>query len=238
MRKKIYMLIQTWGNVLSNSFQNIGLGLANFVPNLFVAIVIFIIGWIVGSLIGKVVAQAIRSLKIDNALRSAGIGDLVSKAGFNLDSGTFVGELIRWFFIIVFLVASLDVLGLNQVNQFLQDRVLNYLPQVIIAVFILLISVVIAEAMQKIVVGSAKAANIKSANFLGIATKWAIWIFAILAVLMQLEIAVSFIQTLLTGVIIAFSLAIGLSFGLGGQEAAARYIEKIRHEIADRKHGE
>lgn len=231
------MLIQTWGNVLRNSFQDIGIGLANFVPNLFVAIIIFIIGWIIGSFLGRMVAQIVKSLKVDNALRSSGVGDLVAKAGFGLDSGAFVGGLVKWFFIIVFLVASLDVLKLSQVNQFLQD-VLTYLPKVIVAVFILLVAVVIAEAMQKIVIGSARAANIKSANFLGATTKWAIWIFAILATMLQLDIAVTFIQTLFTGVIIAFSLAIGLSFGLGGQEAAARYIEKVRHEIADRKHGE
>ncbi|KKR54133.1 MAG: Small-conductance mechanosensitive ion channel-like protein, partial [Parcubacteria group bacterium GW2011_GWA1_40_21] len=224
--------------VLQNSFQDIGIGLANFIPNLFVAIVIFIVGWIIGSILGKVVGQIISSLKIDNALKSAGVGELVAKAGFNLNAGAFIGGLIKWFFIIVFLVAALDVLKLTQVNQFLQNVVLSYLPQVIVAMFILLVAVVIAEAMQKVVVGSAKAANIKSANFLGAATKWAIWIFAILTTMIQLGIAVSFIQTLFTGVIIAFSLAIGLSFGLGGQEAAAGYIEKIRHEIADRKHGE
>lgn len=232
------MLIETWGQVLQNSFQEIGIGLANFVPNLFVAIVIFIVGWIIGSIVGKVAGQIVGSLKIDNALKSAGVGELVTKAGFNLNSGAFIGGLIKWFFIIVFLVASLDVLKLTQVNEFLQNVVLGYLPQVIVAILILLVAVVIAEAMQKIVVGSAKAANIKSANFLGATTKWAIWIFAILTTLIQLGIAVSFIQTLFTGVIIAFSLAIGLSFGLGGQEAASRYIEKIRHEIADRKHGE
>ena len=232
------MLIQQWGDVLRNSFQDIGMGLANFIPNLFVAIIIFIIGWIVGSLLGKAVAQIIKSFKVDNALKSAGLSDLVNKAGFNLDSGAFVGGLIKWFFVIVFLVASLDVLGLSQVNQFLQNVVLTYLPQVIVAIFILLVAVVIAEAMQKIVIGSARAANIKSANFLGAATKWAIWIFAILTTMMQLGIGAAFINTLFTGVIIAFSLAIGLSFGLGGQEAASRYIEKIRHEIADRKHGE
>lgn len=232
------MLIETWSQVLQNSFQDIGLGLANFVPNLFVAVVIFIVGWIVGSIVGKVVGQIVGSLKIDNALKSAGVGELVAKAGFNLNAGAFIGGLIKWFFIIVFLVAALDVLKLSQVNQFLQNVVLSYLPQVIVAIFILLVAVVIAEAMQKIVIGSARAANIKSANFLGAATKWAIWIFAILTTMIQLGIAVSFIQTLFTGVIIAFSLAIGLSFGLGGQEAASRYIEKIRHEIADRKHGE
>jgi hypothetical protein len=99
---------------------------------------------------------------------------------------------------------------------------------------ILLVAVVIAEAMRKLVVGSAKAANIKSAGFLGAVTKWAIWIFAILAALLQLGIAVTFLQTLFTGVVVALSLAFGLSFGLGGQTAAARYIEHLRGEMHDR----
>ena len=231
------MLIQTWGEVLQNSFQDIGIGLANFIPNLFVAIVIFIVGWIIGSILGKVVGQIISSLKIDNALKSAGVGELVAKAGFNLNAGAFIGGLIKWFFIIVFLVAALDVLKLTQVNQFLQNVVLSYLPQVIVAMFILLVAVVIAEAMQKVVVGSARAANIKSANFLGAATKWAIWIFAILVALSQLGIATAFSQTLFTGIVIAVSLALGLSFGLGGQEAASRFIERLRGEMSGKNHG-
>jgi len=196
-----------------------------------VAIVIFVIGWAVGSLLGQVVNQIIKSLKVDNLLRSAKVDDVLRRAGFNLDSGRFVGALIEWFIIIVFLVASLDVLGLTQVNNFLNQVVLLYLPQVIVAVLILLVSVVIASAMQRVVVGAAMAAGVKSANFLGSVTKWAIWIFAVLMSLFQLGIAAPFIQTLFTGFIVALSLAFGLSFGLGGQQAAAGFIEKMREEI-------
>ena len=135
----------------------------------------------------------------------------------------------------MFLIASLDVLKLTQVNTFLTD-VLNYLPQVIVAVIMLLAAAVIAEAMQRVVIGSAKAANIVSASFLGSVTRWAIWIFAIIAALFQLGIAPFFIQTLLTGVVVALALAFGLAFGLGGQEAAARTIERVQREISERHH--
>jgi hypothetical protein len=69
---------------------------------------------------------------------------------------------------------------------------------------------------------------------LGSVTKWAIWIFAILTALTQLGIAVSIIQTVFIGVVAALALAIGLSFGLGGRDAAARAIEKMRDEVSDR----
>ena len=124
-------------------------------------------------------------------------------------------------------MASFDVLGLNQVNDFLQQVVLLYLPQVIVAVLILLVTALIADAMQSLVVGSAKAAEVKSANFLGSVTKWSIWVFAILMALFQLGVAAPFLQTLFTGFIVALALALGLSFGLGGKDTAKRILEKM-----------
>ena len=146
-----------------------------------------------------------------------------------------LGGLVKWFVIIIFLVASFDVLGLTQVNIFLQEVVLLYLPQVIVAVLILLVAAVIAEVMQNIVVGAAKAAHLRSASFFGKVTKWSIWVFAILAAINQLGVATAFVQTFFTGVVVAVSLALGLAFGLGGQDAAARYIEEIRGEITERR---
>jgi len=226
--------IQNWGTVLQGSFQDIWMGFAKFVPNLIVAIIIFIIGWFLGDLLGRVVAQIIRSVKVDHALRTVSADSFLKRAGFNLDSGAFLGGLVEWFVVIVFLVASFDVLGLTQVNTFLQQVVLFYLPQVIVAALIVLVAAVIAEAMQKVVTGAAAAAGIRSANFAGKIAHWAIWIFGILTALFQLGVAATFIQTLFTGIVVAIAIALGLAFGLGGQDAAARAIEKVRQEVAER----
>ena len=123
---------------------------------------------------------------------------------------------------------------MTQVNRFLQDVVLVYLPQVIVAVLILVAAAIIGDVMFRIVTGSARAAHIRSAHFIGSVTKWAIWIFAILAALYQLGIATPFVQTLFTGVIVADSLAIGLAFGLGGQEAAGEYIARLKKEMNEK----
>ncbi len=225
-------MIETWSEVLSRSFQDLWHGVIAFVPELVVAILIIVIGWLIGALIGRVIAQIIRSLRVDEGLRKAGIEDTLARGGIVLNAGGFIGALVKWFIIVVFLVAALDVLHLTQVNQFLQGVVLYYLPQVIIAVLILLLAAVIGDVMQRIVTTSARTAEIKSARFLGSFTKWAIWIFAVLAALIQLNIATAFIQTIFTGIVVALSLAVGLAFGLGGQDAAARFIEKTRNEIS------
>lgn len=224
-------MFETWSSSLRDSFSSLGEGVISFIPSVVVALIIFVVGWAIGSLLGQGVNHIVKSLKIDGLLRSAKVDDVLRRAGFNLDSGRFLGVLVEWFVIIVFLVASLDVLGLTQVTAFLNQVVLLYLPQVIVAVLILLVAVVIASAMQRVVVGAAMAAGVRSANFLGSVTKWAIWIFAVLMALFQLGIAAPFVQTLFTGFIVALSLAFGLSFGLGGQQAAAGFIEKVREEI-------
>lgn len=225
------MLLQTWGFVLTQSFQELWVGIVGFVPNILVAIIIFVVGWIVGVLLGRVVAHAIDALKLDSALKSANVDELLSRAGFRLDSGLFIGALVKWFVIIVFLVATLDVLKLTQVNAFLQNVVLAYLPQVIAAALILLISAVLAQALRKLVIGAAKAAGIDAAGLLGGMAKWAVWIFGILIALSQLGIADFFARTLFTGVVVALAIALGLAFGLGGQEAAARFLEEMRKDM-------
>lgn len=230
------MLLRTWGEVLSLSFQNLWLGVVDFVPNLVVAIIILIIGWLVGALIGRAIWQVFKSLKVDNALRQAGFESFVRRGGIELDSGAFVGALVKWFIILIFLVAALDVLGLTQVNLFLQEVVLGYLPRVLAAALVLLVAGVIGDVIARFVVAAAKTAEVRSAHFAGAVAKWAIWIFAILVALSQLGIAPSFSQTLFTGVVIALSLAIGLSFGLGGQEAASRFLERLRGEMSGKDH--
>jgi len=229
-------MLSSWLVNYQEAARDLWLGTAAFVPKFIVAIVILIVGWVIGGIVDKVIAQVIRSLKIDNILKSAKFDQLLNKAGFNLDTGRFVGGLVKWFIIVVFLVASLDVLGLSQVNSFLQQVVLLYLPKVIVAALIILAAAVIADVVEKLVVGAAKAAEVKSANFAGKVSRWAIWIFAIMAALSQLNILESFVNTLFMGIVVAISLALGLSFGLGGQEAAARFIEKVKGEIASHHH--
>jgi hypothetical protein len=229
------MIVSTWGQTLNNSFQGLWMGVVQFIPTLIVALVIVLIGWAIGVLVAKAVEQFMRAIKFDEALRRAGFEDVVKKAGLNLNSGKFLGKLIQYFIVVVFLIAAFDVLGLNQVTAFLQQVVIGYLPQLIIAVLILLVGSVVGDVMGRIVSASSRTAGLTSAGFLGTVTKWAIWVFALLVALSQMGIAGAFIQTLFTGFVVAVSLALGLSFGLGGQAAAAKTIERVQHDIADRR---
>jgi small-conductance mechanosensitive channel len=228
------MLIQTWGDVLSASFQELWVGVIGFVPRLIIAIIVFLVGWVIAAALGKVITQVVRAIKVDKALQSLGMEEPLSRAGFRLDAGAFIGGLVRWFFIIVFLAATVEVLGLPQVTTFLREVVILYLPNVFVAAIILVAAALLADMVSRVVTGAANAAHLPSSSFLGGVSKWAIWIFAILAALFQLGIAGPFVQTLFTGAVAAMALALGLSFGFGGQDAAKRYLDRLKQDISEK----
>lgn len=206
----------------------------SYVPSLIVAVIIFIIGWVISAIVGQAFESVINALKIDRLFKNTGAEETMNKMGMKFSVGGFIGGLIRWFIVIVFLMTSLEIVGLTQVNQFLREVVLGYLPQVVVASLILIVATIVADAASRMVSGSAKAANVKSANLLGVITKYAIWIFALLIALSELGIAPQFMQILFIGIVAMLALAGGLAFGLGGKDAAARTIEKIKEDIMPR----
>ncbi|MFA5933774.1 MAG: hypothetical protein WC795_00935 [Candidatus Paceibacterota bacterium] len=226
--------LSAWGEVFSASLQNLWFGFMSYVPSLIVAVIIFIIGWVISAIVGQAFESVINALKIDRLFKNTGAEETMNKMGMKFSVGGFIGGLIRWFIVIVFLMTSLEIVGLTQVNQFLREVVLGYLPQVVVASLILIVATIVADAASRMVSGSAKAANVKSANLLGVITKYAIWIFALLIALSELGIAPQFMQILFIGIVAMLALAGGLAFGLGGKDAAARTIEKIKEDIMPR----
>ncbi|MBX4192332.1 hypothetical protein KW798_02485 [Candidatus Parcubacteria bacterium] len=228
------MIVQTWVAVLQQSFYNLLWGVVNFIPNFVLAVIIFLIGWFIASWLDYVIEQAIKAIHVDNALRGLGVEGVVNRAGYGLNAGKFLGLLVKWFVIVVFLIAALSVMGLTQVTFFLQQVVLGYVPNVIVAALILLVAAVVADVAQKVISGAARAAGVAAAGFAGAVARWAIWVFALLAALSQLGIATALLQTLFTGVVVALSLAFGLAFGLGGQESASHFLQRVREEMRPR----
>jgi hypothetical protein len=224
-------IFQTWGDAFTFSLQNLWTSFMHFVPNFLFAVIIFVIGWVVGSIIGKAIAQVISALKVDKALEAAGVDDVVEKAGMKLNVGAFIGAVVKWFIIIVFLMASLDTLQLSAVTDFLKNDVLGYLPHVIVAALVLVIATVVADAMGKTITASAKAAGLRSAGFLGTVARYAIWIFAFIVALDQLGIAQAYMQIVFSGLVAMLAIGGGLAFGLGGKDAAARALDKVREHV-------
>lgn len=223
------MILQTWGDVIVASLQEVWVSMASFLPLLLGAVIVFLVGWVVAMALSKAVEQLVRALRVDALLQKLDVGHAVERAGWRLNTGAFVGWLVKWSLVIAFLLASVNILGLTAVSDFLKD-ILLYVPNVIVAALILVIAALVADVVERAVRGSVEAAGYRG-SLVGITARWAIWVFAFFAILPQLGIATALVQTLVTGLVAALAIAFGLAFGLGGKETAHAFLERMRSEL-------
>jgi len=214
------------GQVL-NPLQNIWYGALGFIPNLIAALAILIIGLIVATGIAALIQKIFEVVKLDDVLKNLGVEAYMKRAGMELKAARFLGQLGFWFFVVSFLLAASEILGLGQLSEFLQ-QVLSYIPNIFVAVLIMLATVVVANFLRTVVRASVKGARLPAAHFLGSLVWWTIVVFGFLTVLSQLRIAEPIVNTLVSGFITMLALAGGLAFGLGGKEYAGHLINRLR----------
>ncbi len=227
------MVVQNWTDVVSSSFQNIWVGFINFIPVLIGALVVLIVGLIVGAGLGTLVEKIFESVRLDSFLMKLGLGTYFDRAGMKLRASKFLGRLVYWFVVVAFLLAASDILGLFALSGFLKD-LLTYIPNIIAAVLIMLAAVVLGGFLKRIVTASVLSARLHAAHFLGTLTWWAVVVPGFLAALVQLNIAASVIESVITGFIAMLALAGGLAFGLGGRDYAGYLIGKLRDHTESR----
>ncbi len=205
-------ILDLWGRVLS------------VLPDIIGALIIIVFGFIVAPLMGAAVKKFIDLIKIDSLSEKIGVNDLFQSYSDKFSISLLIGRLVKWFFILSFTMAAAEVLGWSRITIFLNE-IIFYIPQVLVAIIILVLAMIAGKFFQTIVVRSILGSNtpVDKPEVFGSITKWAFVIFGILAALIQLGIATSLIQILFTGIVFALSLA----FGLGGRKKVEEILDSV-----------
>lgn len=227
--------VADWYLVTLGALQGLWEGFINFIPQLFGALIIFTVGWIISVAIGKLVSELLKRLNFNQLFERGGWKEALERAEVKVDASDFVGAIFKWVFAIVFLLAAVDILGFRQFAVFLQG-ILGYLPNVIVAVLIFAVTVIVVDIVEKIVRAAVGGVHIGYAHLAGSIAKWAIWVFAILAILRQLLIVPRLIDVLfgalVYGVVAFFVISLGLAFGLGGRDVAADMLRDLKRRLS------
>lgn len=226
--------VETWGEAITVALINLSYRFANFFPKFLGAVLVFLAGWIVAVTLGKLTEKILKSFRLDKTMEKVGLKKRINGIDLGFTLSEFFGGLVKWFLILVFLMAATDILGLEQVTTFLNSIVI-YLPNVVVAVVILSLVFLLGNLVYDVVKGSTAAAGIVSATLLAAISKWAIVVFGFFAALIQLGVASTLVNTIFIGIIAMLALAGGLAFGLGGRDEAAIILKKLREEITERK---
>lgn len=216
--------------MIQENINLIGQKISQISPSIFWASFLFLVGIIVAKFVEELSVNFLNKIRLNKILKRMGLKETFSKIDINLDGAKFFGEIVKWFFIILFLMISSGILGLTNLSQFLQNVIL-YFPNLFIAFLIFVVAAFLADFSQKIVIGTLEKEKITYSRFLGRSIRWTIWFFAILAILYQLKIAPPLILAIFIGVVVTISLALGIAFGMGGKDLAAKILKELEEKF-------
>lgn len=219
-------IILDWTGALQSALTTLLDKISYILPNLIGALVILVLGSMLAMMLGGIVGSLVKKLKVDVALEKTVLYPVSQSLGIKINTSKLFGELVKWFILIIVFIAAADVAKMPQVTDFFNE-VLLYLPNVFVAVIILLVGSLLATFVSNLVTTSVK----DELGYLSGLAKVAILTFAILAALNQLQISRPLVEILFTGIVATGVLA----FGLGGKDVAGDIVKKIYDDFQSRK---
>jgi len=217
---------------LSLALNQIMVGVISYIPSLLGALVLFLIGILVAGWIKSLVVKLVNVTKIGNLISNPAVKSFLKNAQVTEKIEVVIGEVARWLVLILFFVASVNVLGLTPVSMFL-NSIIAGIPTVIAAVIILLVGIFVSGFLEKMIKGSLGAKDPSFSRLVGKVASYASMTFFVLAAISQLGIARFFIETAYTGLVAALALAIGLSLGLGSKDLIKKFLEDWYNKSKD-----
>ena len=217
-------VITDWGAAVMTSLTAaLSLFLAA-IPRVIGFLVILVIGWLIAGLLASATAALLRAVKFNDLAQRSGLSGFVQNMGLRTDAAGVLANIVKWFVRIIVLVVAFDALGLPAVSAVLQQFLL-WIPNLIVAVVVLVIAGLAANALGNLIRGSAAQAGLGNPDLLAGIARVAVWGFGIVVAVNQIGIAQTLVNTLFMGLIGALALALGLAFGLGGRETASQIVQ-------------
>jgi hypothetical protein len=211
------------GEALLTSFASAMAMFFGAIPKVIGFLVILIIGWIIASMLAGAVAALLRAVRFNDLAQRSGISDFIGKMGARTDASGMIANIAKWFVRLIVLVVAFDALGLPAVSQVLQQLLL-WLPNLVVALVILVIAGLAAQALGNLVRGATAQAGLGNPDLMATIARVGVMAFAVVIAVNQIGIASTLVNTLFMGVVGALALALGLAFGLGGRETAAEVV--------------
>lgn len=200
-------------------------------PYILGALAVFLFGWVLAEIAARLTIILGRKIKLERLSERLGVKRFLERRKIKTTATQLVAEGIKAYFIFLFFIEATKIAQFNQVAEFL-STIYSYIPSIIIALFIMLVGIQIGDTLQLVISTSMAFAKAKTANVLGMAAKYTVIAFSVLAALSQLQIAEILIQVLFIGFVGMLMLGGGLAIGLGGKDVVREMLEELKVEVS------
>lgn len=215
--------MNSWQVVLLEPARAVLAQIGQFLVNILLVIVILIIGWLISKLIKVVVTKGLRAIKLDELSDRIELETMLEKGGIGYSLSELIGLVCYWLAILVTFMVAINAVGLTIAADLL-NRVVLYVPNVIAAVFILILGMFASTIVKNIVVTAANNSGVSQGKLLGKIAEIVIIAFAVFVGLEQLKIGIRITQLTISITLGSIGLGLAIAFGLGCKDIVGKIV--------------
>ncbi|USN55294.1 MAG: hypothetical protein H6765_01495 [Candidatus Peribacteria bacterium] len=198
--------------------------IADFLPSLIVAILVWVLAWFVARIIKLGVHIVLKKMHLDTMSKKVGIENFLKNANFAGGLSLIIADIIFWLFYLFGINVAFNILGLDVISNLISDLI-QYIPNLFVAVLIMIVGMFVAKFVRDLVDAAIATAKMEG-KWISHVAYVIIMLFAIFSALKQAKVDISFLEENINTIVMGLMLAIGLAFGLGGKDKAKELIDK------------
>ena len=215
---------EAWADILAKSFFDVLDRLAGYAPRLLAVLTLIALGWGVAIAARRLASRVLAAADVDGFAARSGITGALARTGLRSAPSDLVGQLVFWLCFLVALLMAIEALEVP-VAAGLAPLVIRFLPNLLVALFVLLIGWLLANFLAQALLIFVVNAQLSGGPLVAGAVRWLVWAFAGGVALTQLGIAREMILLAFGIVFGGATLALSLAFGLAGRHLARSALE-------------
>jgi len=199
--------------------------LLQFLPDIFIAILVLAAGIVLGLFLKSLSWRLFRAIRLDTISERSGVVEMMRKGGVKEPVSHILARAVGWVTIISFSILSLRMLNVPVIESIL-ERFILYLPNIFVAVVILFLGYFLGNFFGRAALIASVNAGFQLSSLVGRAVKLTIFLLAVTMALEQLGIGRETITIAFAIIFGGIVFALSLAFGLGGRDIAKDYLER------------
>jgi hypothetical protein len=204
--------LQSFMEPITNSLNQFATTIAQAAPKIVAALILLGIGLLIGRIIGWIVRKVAEKMNLDRYWNKTGIGESVSKAGWNLTR--IISVAARWFVYLFFISAAVNVLEFTQLSEAIND-VWLWIPNVVAFIIILVIGALIADFVGKWMLRELPARGVVGGKAIALVATGILYAIVLVVATTQLQIGEAVLNSVISALIWGMAAAIAIGVGVG-----------------------
>jgi len=207
------------------------------VPKIFMSLVLLIIGFIIAKVVAKIVKTTLSKMGINKIGDKLNEIDIIQKNNVDIKIGDILAKFLYYFILLFFAVAASSVLGIPEISKLVSD-ILTFIPNIIVALIVLVLGMLIADALRKFIGTTLKSLGVASAGLISSILFYFLFINVIIIALSQAKIDTGFlsqnISIIIAGAVGAFAIGYGLASKDVMANMVASFYNKNQFQVGDK----